>query len=77
MSTKKTAWADQQDKKLVSAHDPDEVGKVVRRMKKKEGIIVSYDEVRALIKEFGDSRKRLYKLIREKHAQPEVPAQGG
>lgn len=56
------------DKLLIAGTQDYEVQHVVDRFRQKEGIEVSHDEVKAVIKEHGHSRRRVYAIIRERHA---------
>lgn len=54
------------DKKLVAAQQDYEVQHVVDRMRDKEGIETTTEEVKQIIAEHGHSRRRLYQIIRER-----------
>lgn len=56
------------DRYLIAAHEDYEVEHVVQRMRDKYGIDTSTDEVKAVIQEYGHSRRRVYAILKERHA---------
>lgn len=59
------------DRHLIAADQPHELDTAVQKMKK-EGFTTSREEVRQLAKQFNNSRRKIYKAIREKNVHHEI-----